>query len=182
MSSRNVRDSDLLDALEASKKIEHHGTVWRVVRADRDPLRSSAPGGRWDDGTFDVLYTSVKQDGAIAEMHYHLSRGQPVFPSQMDFKLHELAVKLDRGLMLADLTAVEALGVDTSRYGALDYSRTQEIAEAAHFYDFDGLIVPNARWNCQNVVVFTDRVGPESLSAIHNHGRINWVDWRKANL
>ena len=183
---RGVRDNTLLDAIEASTATKFEGSVWRVVRGDRDPLRSSSPGGRWDDGTFDVLYTSLEADGALAEMYFHIMRGQPIFPSQMVFRLHELHVELYRVLELAETTALSALGVDVGRYGSLQYARKQkeyprlqDIGEAAHFLDFDGLIAPSARWNCQNLVVFTDRVAPDALSIAHEHGPVDWDDWRR---
>ena len=182
---RKVRDSSLLDKVEASTATKIGGSVWRVVRGDRDPLRSSSPGGRWDDGTFDVLYTSLEADGALAEMYFHIMRGQPIFPSQMVFCLYELHVELDRVLELADTTALGALGVDVSRYGSLqygrkheEYPRLQDIGEAAHFLDFEGLIAPSARSECQNLVVFTDRISPDALSVANEHGQVDWDAWR----
>lgn len=183
---RGIRDSALIDALEAAPPTTFKGTLWRVVRDGRDVLQGSSAGGRWDDGTFDVLYTSERADGAVAEMYFHLSRGQPVMPSKGAWHLHELRVTLSRALRLADLAALSALGVDTARYGLLsyqereqEYPRPQEIAETAHFLGFDGLIVPNARFACQNVVVFCDRVPPDALEAVRNHGAIRWDQWRR---
>ena len=182
---RGVRDNTLLDAIEAATATKFEGSVWRVVRGDRDPLRSSSPGGQWDDGTFDVLYTSLEADGALAEMYFHIMRGQPIFPSQMVFCLFELDVELDRIFELADLTALRALGVDGSRYGSLQYARKQEeyprlqdIGEAAHFLGFEGLIAPSARSECQNLVVFTDRISPDALSVANEHGQVDWDAWR----
>lgn len=182
---RRVRDSDLIDAVEASFREAFDGTVWRVVRTGRDPLQGSSPGGRWDDGTFDVLYTSQDADGALAEMYFHIMRGQPVFPSEMVFHLFELHVALGRALRLADMAALEKFGVEAGRYGALgfsrkqeEYRRLQEIAEAAHFLDFDGLIVPSARWECQNIVLFTDRVPPEALKISNDLGTVDWLAWK----
>lgn len=182
---RRVRDSDLIDAVEASFREAFDGTVWRVVRTGRDPLQGSSPGGRWDDGTFDVLYTSQDADGALAEMYFHIMRGQPIFPSEMVFHLFELHVALGRALRLADMAALEKFGVEAGRYGALgfshkreEYRRLQEIAEAAHFLDFDGLIVPSARWECQNIVLFTDRVPPEALKISNDLGTVDWLAWK----
>lgn len=145
---------------------------------------SSAVGGRWDDGTFDVLYTSQMADGAIAEMHFQLTRGQPVIPSKVNYRLYELKVVMHNALKLADLAAIAQLGMDISRYGALsyydrqqEYPRTQEIAETAYFLGFDGLIAPNARWNCLNVVLFSARIPPEACEVITDRGQIHWNRW-----
>jgi RES domain-containing protein len=180
-SPRRRRDSALIDALEAHEPVEYRGVAWRVVREGRSPLACGRAGGRWDDGTFDVLYTSKERDGALAEMHFHLSRGQPVFPSQVRHGLHELALSVGRALKLVDLKALAALGLDTARYGQISYERTseeyprsQDIAEAAHFLEFDGLIVPSARWACLNVVLFCDRVPAGSLVVVSDHGLIDW--------
>jgi hypothetical protein len=54
--ARPRRDPDLIDALEAMAPVAFRGTVWRVVRDGRDPLRCSASGGRWDDGRFDPAF------------------------------------------------------------------------------------------------------------------------------
>lgn len=182
---RRVRDNTLLDAIEAATATKFEGSVWRVVRGDRDPLQASSPGGRWDDGTFDVLYTSLESDGALAEIYFHIMRGQPVFPSRMVFRLYELRVELDRVLELADIAALRVLGVDGGRYGSLQYARKheeyprlQDIGEAAHFLDFEGLIAPSARWECRNLVVFTDRVPPDALSIANEHGQVDWDTWR----
>ncbi len=185
---RRRRDNVLLDAIEAHAPVVFDGAVWRVVREGRSPVVCSRSGGRWDDGTFDVLYTSRDADGALAEMHFHLGRGQPVFPSKVRYHLHEVQAALTKALKLADLAALAKLGLDTARYGQLsyqdkagEYPRSQDIGEAAHFLEFDGLIVPSARWGCQNVIVFCDRVPPEALEAVKDHGPVDWTGWARKN-
>lgn len=175
------RDNALIDALEAISPVEYAGPVWRIVREGRDPLRFSASGGRWDDGSFDVLYTSLERQGAIAEMRFHLMRGQPVMPSRVRYQLFELQVRIGRALKLLDLDALSALGLDVSRYGRLsyqdksqEYPRTQQIGEVAHFLEFDGLIVPSARYGCHNAVLFGDCVPPEAMAILHDHGLVAW--------
>ncbi|MEH0076109.1 RES family NAD+ phosphorylase [Pannonibacter sp. Pt2] len=187
--TRRSRDSALIDAIEALPPVQFEGTVWRVVRKGRSPVDCARSGGRWDDGTFDVLYTSQQRDGAIAEMYFHLGRGQPVFPSKVEYGVHELDVTLDNALQLVDLGALQRLGLDTSRYGQLsydrasdEYPRSQDIAEAAHFLEFDGLIVPSARWDCMNVILFCDRVPPGAMEIAAGHGLVNWPEWIKANI
>ena len=184
-----IRDNALIDALEKIAPVVFSGPAWRVVRRGRDVLMGSAGGGRWDDGTFDVLYASQKADGAVAERYFHLSRGLPVFPSRPVYHLFELRVSMNRTLHLADLDAIARLGVDTSRYGALSYAdrtdeypRTQDIGETALFVGFDGLIVPSARWDCANIVIFCDRVPPDKYEVTRDYGSLDWVEWQKKPL
>jgi len=179
MAGRRARDIELLDALDALPRARFEGTAWRAVREGRDPLQGHPSDGRWDPGTFDVLYTSMEPDGAAAEIHFHLSR-QPVFPSKLAYRLHEIAVRTTKTLHFADLSALAPLGVDGARYGEILYPRTQAIGDAADFLGFDGLIAPNARWPCQNLVIFTDRLAPADLE-IRSSGAIDWTAWRKAS-
>jgi len=184
-----ARDNKLIDALERISPVQLEGTVWRVVREGHDVLIPSAAGGRWDDGTFDVLYTSKAADGAAAEAYFHLSRGKPVFRSKITHRLYRLNATIKKALVLADLGAVARLGVDTTRYGALSYNerqqeypRTQEIAETAHFLGFDALMAPNARWECMNVILFLDRIGPDACEVTLDHGSIDLKKWQSAPL
>jgi RES domain-containing protein len=188
MAATTPRDSKLIDALEVLPHSPIDTTVWRVVREGRDVAQCSASGGRWDDGTFDVLYTALDRDGAVAEMFFHLLRGQPVFPSKVRYELYELRVTLQSVMRLPTLPELSQLGIDTSRFGqlsyaerTLEYPRTQQIGEVAHFLDCDGLLIPNARWTCANLVVFGDRIAPDSLEVMNEHGLIDWDDWQRKN-
>jgi len=181
------REQRLLDALEALPRTSFHGTVWRVVREGRDPTQCSAAGGRWDDGSFEVLYTACERDGALSEMYFHLLRGQPVFPSKLRFVLFELEVQTAATLSLPGLPDVAALGLDTSRYGQISYAErvqeypsTQQLAEAAQFLDFDSLHVPSARYGGQNLVLFCARLTSGAITVARDHGLIDWKAWHKA--
>ena len=182
------RDLALIDAIEAIAPTPFSGTVWRVVREGRDPLEGRASGGRWDDGTFDVLYTSLEREGALAEMYFHLRRGQPIFPSRVRYELHELNLSLDKALKLLDLAALGSLGVTPEAFGRLsyeervaEYPRTQDIAEVAHFLEFDGLLVPSARRECLNAIVFCDRCPPSQREVLASQGVIDWTAWEKSS-
>lgn len=179
---RKARDVELLDALEALTPEAFEGDVWRILRDDLDPLLGYRPGARWDPpGSFDVIYTALEADGARAEIHYHLNRA-PVFPSKIVYLLHGIRVQTRRSLRFADLEALAALGVDNGRYRELDYqtipTRTQEIGDAAHFLGYDGLIVPSARYDCHNLVLFTDRIEPDDISVFQSLP-VDWRAWRR---
>ena len=177
MADRRPRDLDLLDKVDALPRTPYEGTVWRIAREGRDPLQGYPAAARWDPGTFDVIYTSLAREGSLAEIHFHLSR-QPVFPSKLVSVLHRITLRTRRALQLADISAVEALGVRADRYGELDYGCTQAIGDAAYFLGFDGLLVPSARWDCQNLVVFTDQLAPEDM-AVEELAVVDWPAWRK---
>lgn len=176
------RDNTLIDALESIDPIKFSGNVWRLVRDGRDPLQCSASGGRWDDGTFDVLYTSMTKEGALNEMRFHLMRGQPVMPSKVRYRMFELALVLERALQFLDLDALVSVGLKPESFGRLsyeqkndEYPRTQEIGEVAHFLDFDGLIVPSARSEAKNIVVFCDKARSLPEAVVRDHGIVDWI-------
>jgi RES domain len=174
---RKPRDRALLDALEAFERVPYRGETWRVVREGRDPLQGSASGGRWDPTLFDVLQTSLDPDGAVAEVHFHLSR-QPVFPSRIKYGLHRIRVRTEKTLRLPDLNTMMPLGVDSAPYREILYEPTQAIGDAAYFLGFDSIIAPNARWSCNNLILFSDQIAPTNLAIIESF-EVNWVERRK---
>jgi hypothetical protein len=177
--ARRARDPELLDALDRFKREALDKEVWRVVRAQRDPALGSPSRSRWCNGLFDVLYTSFARDGAIAEIHALLSL-QPVFPSKDRWFANKLKVIATQTLRFADLAILAKLGVDITRYTEREYDRTQEIADAAYFLGFDGLIAPSARWVCLNLILFTDRIPPEQIQILDlSEAPVNWEDWHK---
>lgn len=176
---RRARDLQLLDRVDALARHRYSGALWRVVREGRDPLQGGRSSSRWCNGEFDLLYTSMERNGAIAEMHALLSL-QPVFPSKISFQCYKLSVHVERTLQILDVADLAPFGVDISRYRDRSYERTQAIADAAYFLGFDGLLVPSARWACTNAVLFTDRIAPDKLSLDDTAtSDIDWTEWRR---
>jgi RES domain-containing protein len=172
-SHRPPRPKALLDAIEAEIPTQFSGCVWRVVTDGFEPLRSSRAGGRWDDGTFDVLYTSVSRDGAMAESWFHATKGQPIIPSKVAKRLYQMKAELRRVLDLSGDSKLASLGVDMATYGRLsniqrveEYPSLQQVAEVAFFYEYQAVIVPSARWPASNVVIMTEHVSLEQLEII----------------
>ena len=180
MDRRRALDDRLLDIIGAIEGVPFDGMMWRVVRTGRDVLDGSRGSGRWNTSEMSVLYGAAEQDGAIAEISFHLNRGQSVFPSRMRHDLFELAVKARQQLVLADMDQLKRLGVVESRYRELLYTRTQEIGAAASFLGFDGMMVPSARWDCQNIILFLDAIIVEEVRTISVQP-VDWQDWRRSN-
>lgn len=171
-----IHDRAVLDALEAIDPEPFQGVTWRVVRKGREPLRGSDANGRWSaGGEFEVLYTSLERDGALAEIGYRLLL-EPIWPSRIEHEVHAIRVEAERVLRFVDVASLGPFGVDPARYHSFEYGATQAIAAAAHFLEFDGLIVPNARFNCLNLIVFVERA--PALALIETQA-VDWDSWRK---
>jgi hypothetical protein len=96
----------------------------------------------------------------------------------MDSEAFALPVEL-YGLGRED--ALVAIGMNIDRYGALSYAdsaseypSSQKIAEACFFLGADGIVVPNARHDSLNVVVFCDQDPAPQLNVVRSHGIIGW--------
>lgn len=176
VAGRRGHDFQLLDALGDIEGKPFRGTVWRVVRKGRSVMDGSRGAGRWNPRHLQVLYGALEADGAVAEIHHHMSLGQSVFPSRMEHMLYEVEIKTEQTLMLMDMSQLKDLGVDETRYNEMLYHRTQEIADAAAFLGFDGLIAPSARWACNNVVLFLDTFNFENMNVISKE-QIDWKNW-----
>lgn len=178
--SGRVHDRAILDALEEAESVALDLTVWRVARAGRVPIRGSAASGRWSPGGMvEVLYTSVERQGALAEIGFRLSL-EPVWPSRISHEIHQIAARAERTLRFADVDALASFGVDPARYRSFDYESCQTIAAAAHFLEFDGLLVPSARHSSHNLVIFMDRDAAATLE-IRSSESVDWNVWRRSN-
>jgi RES domain len=179
-SSGRVHDRAILDALELADPEPFEGNAWRVARKGRDALRGSSAHGRWSpSGEFEVLYTSLKREGALAEIGYRLSL-EPIWPSRLEHEIHTIEVKTLRTLRFVDVMSLGPLGVDITKYESFNYDATQGIAAAAHFLEFDGLLVPSARAACHNLVIFLDRVAADIRLEVQESELVSWDTWRKS--
>ena len=83
-----------LDALDALERVSFAGTVWRIVpgRMGRAARVSNWRPMRISPARSMYLYTSLAREGALEEIHFHLSR-QPVFPSKIQSVLHRITFR-----------------------------------------------------------------------------------------
>jgi hypothetical protein len=102
-------------------------------------------------------------------------------------RCRRLHITLASCLRIASLADLASIGLHTASFGQLSYAereqeypRSQEIAEAAQFLGRDGIIVPSARSEWPNIVVFCDPAGPAAVEAVSDHGLVDW-DQRAAN-
>ena len=177
------RDPALVDALAARATTRFSSEVYRITREDRDPIRPGRPGGRWDDGGVDVLYTSLSLDGATAEMAYHAARGQPVIPSKPVYRAYRLSIEAEAVLDLSEIGDLKALGLDMGRYGQMsyegkegEYPRSQDIGAIAAFLGCSGLLVPSARSTAINLVLMFQAEAYPLVTIVEDLGPVRWTN------
>src|SRR5712691_8545491 len=145
--------------------------AFRTTQLNQEPIAPSTRGGRWmppDDRP--VLYASLSEDGAIAETAFRLAQLTPL--PRKPLALHKLFVRRKRVITLT-YSDILRLGVHPDHYKDLKYVFTQRIGQAAASIGADGLVVPSARWNCDNVVLFDDTLDDTSMRVVQT----TQIDW-----
>lgn len=175
---RVSHDVGLLDALADLPETVFEGRFWRVVHGERSPLDGSKGAGRWNVRESEVLYCALEPDGALSEMYFHISQGQSVFPSRLQSWNHQMQARFEKVIDLSDMDVLVQLGVDRKRYKELLYSETQKIGEAVGFLGFEAMLVPNARHQSSNLVIFPANCDLDALSEIDKQP-VDWNAWRR---
>ena len=170
------RDPDLLERLEGCVQEPLEGVVCRVVWADRRPVQgSSVARGRWNsaDSGFEVLNTSLTSEGASAEFEAFWS----LFEQRPDRAAlnWKLRVRLKRVVEL-DFEQLDELGIGQADYQGRDYSQTQEISDALNYLGRDGLIVPSARYDGRNLVVYMQNLDKDCFVEEDGWSNFSWSD------
>jgi hypothetical protein len=120
----------------------------------------------------------LQREGALAEVTFHRSQFTPI-PKQ-PVALHRLTVGTTKTLRLIRSDLV-SLGVREDLYETINYSRTQEIGAAVAFLGCDGLIAPNARWPCENLMIFMDHVPLDREFIVSETESVDWIAWAMRN-
>ena len=94
-------------------------------------------------------------------------------------KVHELAVTTSKTLTLARAN-LEELGIEISHYGKRDYSQTQKIGAVINFLGIDGLIAPSARWECENLMIFSANHSLNEKLETLSSEEVDWQAWARA--
>ena len=137
----------LADAVSAAPRRKLSGRFWhqgsprRPVDSFADPARSE---GRYHRlGGPGVWYASDQEQAAWAELFRHfLDEG--VDPFEVLRRVGAAAVDELEVLDLTNQAVIEWLGVDGADLVDDDYSRTQELADAARAAGFEGMLAPSA--------------------------------------
>ena len=175
-----IIDPELTEKLSNFSTVQFNNDVYRATaKSIIDPIAPSRNGGRWiPRNECPVLYTSCKREGALAEISFHLANHTPL-PSK-PVSLHRISVSTHKTLRLIN-TNLKDLGVEEEMYSTINYEKTQQIGSAVNFLGCDGLIIPSARWNCENLVIFDDHHSIESDLQLLDTEVVNWKLWAQEN-
>lgn len=161
MPSHRPFEPDLLDALEDSDIGSWQGTAWRQVFEATPPLRPNQRGGRWNPPDVEALYCALDPLTASAEIDYLVSlQSVPITRPRVT---HELAVGLERVADLAAGAALQATGLSISVIRANGVAECRQIGAACAWLGFEALLVPSARTEGTNLVLFVTNLGPDSV-------------------
>lgn len=169
---------DLRQELASCRQESLDADVFRTTQLGQEAIAPSTRAGRWmPAGDVPVLYTCLERAGAIAETAFRLVQLHPI--PRKHLAVHQLHVKRKRVITLTsqDLTR---LGVEAKQYESVKYRVTQQIGQAAANVGADGLIVPSARWKCNNLVLFDETLEEGSVAHVRTE-EVDWIEWVSEN-
>jgi RES domain-containing protein len=154
-----IHDPALLDAIErlGSESLDNV-TVWRHMFNDHPPELANTRGARWNPPGLAAIYTSEQRATALAEGQHAIDM-QPLRPEARRYA-YQLRVSATKALRITpDLSA---LGLAPADLTSTDFTSCQRVAAHAAFLEYDALIVPSARADGANVVIFVNELGVDA--------------------
>lgn len=155
-----IHDPELLDAIESLGSETLDGvTVWRHMFNDNPPELSNTRGARWNPAGLAAIYTSEERETAIAEGQ-HAIDSQPLRPRARRY-VYELSVSTSKALRIT-VDDLPTLGLDPADLTSPDFAACQRVGAHAAFLGYDALIVPSARADGGNVVIFVNELAADA--------------------
>lgn len=119
-------------------------------------------GARWNPPGLDALYCSLSREGADLELKSMLRR-QPV-PISKPIRIVGLKVKVERVIDLRTEGCLDLAGVTRSQMVEESWIATRAVGAAAAWLGVGGLLVPSARHDDGNLVLFVSELGPQHVT------------------
>jgi len=161
---------DLIGAIDSIEPASWSGVAYRHTAPSIPALSAAgakAFGGRWNPrDLFGAVYLAAPVEAAVDEFR-RMAEGQARGPASfLPRDLHTVDVK---GIQVLDLRRPEvraAIGVGSDQLAAEDWTLCQEMAKAAHFLGYQGIVAPSATGTGTVVAVFADRITAMDLEVI----------------
>ena len=160
MTPRRPFDPSLLDVIEQRVR-DWGGAVYRQVFEGTDVLRANIRGARWNPPDEEALYCSLHRRTATAEIDHLIAR-QPV-PILRPRVTHKLSVRLRRVADLRSLAVLESCDIAPEALMGADLSAPQFVGGAVAWLNCAGLLIPSARDDGANLVVFVNNMESDDV-------------------
>lgn len=155
---------ELLDALERLSSAPWAGGVYRHVFGENSPVAENISGARWNPPGTAAIYVTFASDTAVAEGD-HAVAVQPL-RTQVARWIYPLEVGLSHVVDLSDRNLLIDLGITNHELASDDHAACQLVGGAVAWLGRDGLIVPSARHEGTNLVIFPTNLDPGSTLLI----------------
>lgn len=153
-----IHDRALLEEIEKLTATPWEGLVFRHMFGDYPPDRENVRGARWNPPEIPAIYTSTRKEVALAEAEYQIDN-QPLRPWARRV-LYHVNVRLASVLDLTDGQSLIKLGITEDNLQSLNHSPCQKVGGAVDWLGHDGLLVPLARANGSNLIIYPNRQTP----------------------
>jgi RES domain-containing protein len=142
----------LLDQIASLPESAWEGEVWRHVFGDTHPTRQNTRGARWNPPDTAAIYTSLAKEVAVAEGEYLLSM-QPV-PVKVQRVVFRLKVRLESVVDASSPDVLRTLGIGPNELANAGQEQCRIVGGAVAHLGHDGLLVPSARTDGVNLVIY----------------------------
>lgn len=153
------------DNIKKLKIAKLNTTTYRVFNKSRDPLNpdgSLIAKGRYNDGTYKVLYTSQNPETAVFEK----KRQRGPFGLSKKYKLAQIKIKLNKTVNLTLKSELKKLGISKNDLLNTDYSTLQLIGKLLKFQGIQAIIVPSTMESSVNIVINWDNLQKDQIKLI----------------
>lgn len=150
-----IYDREFLDKLDQLRAGRWRGEVFRHMFGDYPPERENQRGARWNPPETPAIYTSLTRNVALAEANFQISL-QPIRPTARR-TIYRIRVVLGSIIDLSDRSRLVALGISEDDLASLDLDVCQRVGGAIEWLGNDGLLVPSARADGVNLVIFPNQ-------------------------
>jgi RES domain-containing protein len=155
-----IHDPELLDALErlGTENLQDV-IVWRHMFNDNPPELSNTRGARWNPAGLAAIYTSENRETAIAEGQHAIDI-QPLRPRARRY-VYELRMTATKVLRIGEAD-LSSLGLTKDDLESDDFEACQRVGAHAAFLEYDAIVVPSARDEGKNVVIFVNELAADA--------------------
>lgn len=123
------------------------------------PDRENTLGARWNPSGVPAIYTSLVRETALAEAEFQIAM-QPLRPKAKR-TIYGIRVTLVSVFDLSTPTLLAAMGISARELADMDMQDCQRVGAAVEHSQHDGLLVPSARHDGQNLVIYPRRATSE---------------------